>query len=139
MFRHWFFSHPRIHLKAAWEATFIVGCGLIAFPFLLLIRLVQQAAGGATLPTLYMWDTIKSGQLFPFSFGLSGIILWLVSREFKGKGIPLRSLVILFLFLAYGACVIVYAIQPDMNHPLPPIVVITSIAILGVYYILHYY
>ena len=138
MSRHWFFSNPQVHLKALFEVIFVTGCGLIGFLLLPFIRQLHHALN-KSLPEIGFYDTISNGQLFPYCLGMVGGLMWLASQEFKGKGVPLRPIVNLVIWTTSAVCLIVYAIQPDLNSALPDNVIKISLIILAVYILINYY
>lgn len=139
MLGHWFFTNPGVHLKAAWEVLFMTGVGLLAFVFMPLIRYASIAVNNPNLQPISHYDTISRGQLFPFCFSMIGAVLWLQSREFKGKGIPARSLVNLVVYSASFICIAMYAVNPRFDQDLPPFLIQISFLTVLVFVLIRYF
>jgi hypothetical protein len=139
MLRHWFFTNPLIHFRVFVEVIFVDACGLLAFLALPFVRHLHISILHAQAPEMSLYDTVSRGELFPFCFGLAGGVLWLAGQEFRGKGIPLRPLILLLLAALSFSCIVVYAIQPQPDSTLPSDVVYLSYLAVTGYILLHYY
>lgn len=136
---HWLLSSWKPYLKAAGEVAFITGFGLMAFLVVPVFRWMQRSVSAAPLEALTWYDTIARGQLFPFCFSMIGAVLWLLSQEFKGKGIPARPFLNIVIWGLSIFCVLFYSLTYTFERELPPNIVAGSVAMVLIFIVIRFF
>ena len=121
-----------------WEVAFLTGAGLLTLSSTPILSVTQKAFQHAPNSGIDFYSAISRGQLFPFAFSTIGTLLWLYSREYDKKSIPLKSAVILIIWATsfFAACI--YAIGVGSGE-FPVWAVFFSICLVVTYSMLRYY
>lgn len=113
--------------------SFITAFGLMAFGLVPVFRWMQRSVSETSVEALTWYDTISRGQLFPFCFSMIGAILWLLSQEFRGKGIPARPFLNLLIYGMSLLCVMFYSVTHTFERELPPTIVTVSVIMVFIF------
>jgi uncharacterized membrane protein len=131
----YFFSEGRPHRQAFEEVCFVCIVSLVP---LFCLPLIEHARGLQSWDNLF-WDAIDSGQLYLYSFGLLGTLLWLVLKD-RSETVPFapRKYLALFVIFPAMAILIVYTIDPTLRRHLSDPLVKASIFFYLLYCLMYY-
>lgn len=111
----------------------------MAFILVPVFRWMQRSVSETPIEALTWYDTISRGQLFPFCFSMIGAILWLLSQEFRGKGIPARPFLNLIIYGLSLVCVMFYSVTHTFERELPPNIVTTSVVMVFLFVLIRFF
>src|SRR5271166_21528 len=132
-----FFSKPDKHKSAAFEVIVVTIFSLV--PLFVLPPLADLRYHPSQISFSIIWKAVDSGQLFLYSFGVFGMLIWLlgISRKKTPDGVFYISL--LLVIVPSIVCILMISNDPDFKVAIDPFLVKISIVLYVLYVLLSYF